>query len=728
MTRTSTDKARTFILALLIISIVFISLKAARAGQDQASTQAEANLLKLLGITASPESVDYVVNKTQFQLHTLLTEQRHQKTWSLSEKIKTDTEAGLRMLFSVDEDIAARLNTLAADKALLEQLVSEIEYAILAKRKIYVYGCGATGRLAKQIESSFWRPFWRRIKAEANLWSKGKSRIDPAIEDALIGEMTGADRALISSLEGFEDLQLIGRLQLADRGIKKGDLVICVTEGGETSSVIGTVLGALDQWKAEAGYAPAESRKKLYFVYNNPDDRLKPFERSRKVIEEPGITKINLTTGPQAITGSTRMQATTIETFVIGSAIETAVERVLRRVLSKKEMSLAGFKEETTLENRLRKFPLLLQEIKKDIPAIARLTDFEAKTYETGHFSTYFAGAGLITVFIDSTERSPTFRLYPLDTVNEPERKCWIQVWTEAPDLKSAWQAFLGRPFRGLKPEIYQKPFEEEINDPYLQEKAVTSLTKAGDDQQLLYDFSLANLNIKSREPKQGDIGVTVLLGPEVEETLKPNSNSSFSRFGSLFASRGALLGIIIIQDKPIAITPAERPAIGIVGASPKKPEPAIVQFSLPGDNDPFRVQQHIALKMLLNAHSTAVMAKLGKVIGNTMTNVSPSNLKLIGRATYLIQLHVNDVLGNPAWVRQYGTRRPISYGEANAVLFDSIAFMKERPEDLGQAAEVPLSIIRILESLRQRRGVTPEEALEIVKTTGLAATLANLK
>jgi hypothetical protein len=53
---------------------------------------------------------------------------------------------------------------------------------------------------------------------------------------------------------------------------------------------------------------------------------------------------------------------------------------------------------------------------------------------------------------------------------------------------------------------------------------------------------------------------------------------------------------------------------------------------------------------------------------------------------------------------------------------------MKERPEDLGQAAEVPLSIIRILESLRQKRGVTPEEALEIVKTTGLAATLANLK
>jgi hypothetical protein len=128
---------------------------------------------------------------------------------------------------------------------------------------------------------------------------------------------------------------------------------------------------------------------------------------------------------------------------------------------------------------------------------------------------------------------------------------------------------------------------------------------------------------------------------------------------------------------------------------------------------------------MILNAHSTAVMAKLGKVVGNTMTNVSPSNLKLIGRATFLIQSHVNDTLGRPAWVRQYGTRRPVSYGEANAVLYDSIAFMRERSQDAGQAAEVPLSIIRILESIRRRRGFTAEEALPLVQKPGLAAYLA---
>ena len=40
--------------------------------------------LSLLKITPSPQSRDYVENKRQFQLHGLLTEQRHPKTWGLN--------------------------------------------------------------------------------------------------------------------------------------------------------------------------------------------------------------------------------------------------------------------------------------------------------------------------------------------------------------------------------------------------------------------------------------------------------------------------------------------------------------------------------------------------------------------------------------------------------------------------------------------------------------------
>jgi len=732
--------------------------------------QEREGVLRLLGIEASPESVDYVVRKTPFQLHTLLTEERHPKTWTLSERIPSSTEAGLTMLLGVDEDIAAKLESLASRPDDLVRLANAVEAAILGRRTIYIYGCGATGRLAKQMESSFWRPFWSRLKAQPDLWAKVKHRVSPEVESSLIGEMTGADRALISSLEGFEDLPLIGRLQLADRGIGRGDLVICVTEGGETSSVIGTVLAALDQWKAAPDFDPAESRKRLFFVYNNPDDRLRPFERSRLVLDEPGITKINLTTGPQAITGSTRMQATTIETFVIGSALEAAVERVLRGALNKKDMIRLGFAAETTIAGRLRDFGPLLREVKRAIPAIAALTDLEAATYAAGRFSTVYAGLGLITVFIDSTERSPTFRLYPLDTVREPKRRCWIQVWTEAadaqaawrsflgrpfrgldPDLyrkpfaeevedrylrekalasltqagdaQAAWRSFLGRPFRGLDPDLYRKPFAEEVEDRYLREKALASLTQAGDDQASLYDFSFSEPNIAKRGPRSGDFGLLVLL-PE-ERRMLSETGSAPRRFERLVLESGAALGVILIEDRSEAT--AKPPVFG-PARDPKKTPIAVVRLAVDTAGDPMGVRSHIALKMLLNAHSTAVMAKLGKIVGNTMTNVSPSNLKLIGRATSLILLHVNDVLARPEWVRRHGPRRPLTYGEANAVLFEAIAFMKEKPQRAGQAAEVPLSIIWILESFREKRGLAAEEALAIHEGRGLQAYLAGLK
>jgi N-acetylmuramic acid 6-phosphate (MurNAc-6-P) etherase len=713
--------------------IIFASLAAVAAlavtGAAQETGEAKGNLLKLLGIEPAAESVDYVRTKTQFQLHTLLTEQRHPKTWPLGERVREDSLAGLKMLSSVDDDIRAKMDELAAAPGVLEQAARAVEAAVLDGRKIYVYGCGATGRLAKQMESAFWRPFWRKALADGRIRRKLAGRIPAGLEENLIGEMTGADRALISSLEGFEDLQLIGRLQLHDRGVRKGDVVICVTEGGETSSVIGTVLAALDQWKSGPGYDPEASRKSLYFVYNNPDDKLLPFDRSRSVLGEPGITKINLTTGPQAITGSTRMQATTIETYVVAAVIETGVGRALARVLAKRDLAKLGFAgggpAGEGVAARLRRFGEVLDGARSALPALAALTDIEAAAYAAGRFSTYYAEKALITVFIDSTERSPTFRLYPLDTVQEPRRKCWIQVWTKAGAPGEAWRAFLGRPFRGLAAELYRKPFETEVDDPYLRRAALESLKRAGDEQADLYDFSLSAANLVGRGPKKGDLCVLVGLSPEEGEFGR--AGSSFSNVLRLAAESGADAAVLLVTDLP----PKEFPRLeaGLrkqyQGAGGRL---VVVSVPVRASGDPFGIRQQVAAKMLLNAHSTAVMAKLGKVVGNTMTNVSPSNLKLIGRATFLIQAHVNDVLGRPDWVKANGARAPVTYGEANAVLFDAIAFLRDRQAEAGQTAEVAFSIIRILESLKQGRGIGRDETLAIVKDFGLSAYLESLK
>lgn len=709
------------LLLLMALAWVFVFFPVF-SQEPQTTPEEKLNLLDLLGIVPSAESVDYIQDKTQFQLHTLLTEQRHPKTWNLSERIQKDYESGLRMLFSVDEDIVDRLSALAQEKELLETAIQAVQDALLHDRKIYVYGCGATGRLAKQMESTFWRPFWKSIKDKPKIWTKIKPRLGENIEDKLIGEMTGADRALISSLEGFEDLLIIGRLQLEDRNVKKGDIVICVTEGGETSSVIGTILAALDQWKNESGYSTERSRKNLFFVYNNPDERLLPFERSRKVLDEPGITKINLTTGPQSITGSTRMQATTIETFVIGHVLQAALDRTLRQILTKKDMSKIGFKKPIDLRKKLENFAFILKQLKGSIPDLAEFTKLEAETYKTGHFSTYFARKGLITVFIDSTERSPTFRLYPLDTVNEKHRKSWIQVWTSAANLQEAWQAFLGRPFRGLNPGFYKMPFEVNIQDPYLQRAALESLKKAGDNQQFLYDFSFSPSNLKTRSPGLDDIGVLALLTPEEEELKNPDS--AFRKFIDLCQIKGSKLSLVFITEKSRKDI---QKILRKISGFKNREETAVVVVRIKAKDDPFSLDQQIALKALLNAHSTGVMARLGKVIGNTMTNVSPSNLKLIGRATYLIQSHVNDILSRPDWVKLYGIRKPISYGEANAVLFESITYLRDKRQEAGQTAEVALSIIRILEALCQNQSVSPGQAFSIVKKTGLSQYLTDV-
>ncbi len=709
---------------ILLIPTILVGFLAlfARPGQEQGQAPPPSGLLRLLGLEVSAESLDYVQNKTQFQLHTLLTEQRHPKTWNLSERIKTDIPAALHMLFSVDEDIVKRLEELAASPQELLRLSSEIKRTILSGRKIYIYGCGATGRLAKQMESTFWRPFWNSLRRDKAVWLKVEKNLGLDLADRLTGEMTGADRALISSLEGFEDLQLIGRLQLLDHQVQKGDLVICVTEGGETSSVIGTILAALEQWKEAPGYSPDHSRQKLYFIYNNPDDRLRPFDRSRSVLEEPGITKINLTTGPMAITGSTRMQATTIETYVVGAALQAAVYDLLSGFLSGKELQRIGFSRRYDLVETLRDFSQVLARVKAAVPRMAEWTELEAKTYADKHFSTYFADKALITVFIDSTERSPTFRLFPLDTVAEPARRCWIQVWTPADDRKQTWLNFLGRPFRGLREDFYRPHFEEEVDDPYLRRAALESLKKADDNQQELYDFSFAEFNLQKRGPQAGDLGVLVCLSPEENRLLEPDS--AFSRFARLFLEKEARLVVVSVNDlnekQTVALEEKINNSYGR-SSSAGQPGPIQVWLNLGRDNDPFLLKQNIGLKMVLNAHSTAVMARLGRVIGNTMTNVSPSNLKLIGRATFLIQSHVNDCLRQPEWIKKYGRRPEISYGEANAVLYDSIEFLKDKQAVAGQTAEVALSIIRILESLRLKKGVANEEALAILQQVGLA-------
>ncbi len=140
-------------------------------------------------------------SKTPFQLHTLLTEQRHPKTWMLGRRIAADTAEGLRMLFGWTRTSPSSSTASSAIRN------SSARSSALRRRS--PRRCSAGGRSTctaagppdgwPSKSSALRRPFWGGLKKnEPGLWAKCAARLDPAVEDELIGEMTGADRALIS--------------------------------------------------------------------------------------------------------------------------------------------------------------------------------------------------------------------------------------------------------------------------------------------------------------------------------------------------------------------------------------------------------------------------------------------------------------------------------------------------------------------------------------------------
>jgi N-acetylmuramic acid 6-phosphate (MurNAc-6-P) etherase len=106
-----------------------------------------------------------------------------------------------------------------------------------------------------------------------------------------------------------------------------------------------------------------------------------------------------------------------------------------------------------------------------------------------------------------------------------------------------------------------------------------------------------------------------------------------------------------------------------------------------------------IAAKLVMNTLSTCTMVRLGRVMGNYMIWVVPSNLKLIDRATrYITKL------------------TDLNYEAANALLFEIIEYVEPRMKtDQAYPPVVGMAVLRAKEKL------TNEQAEERLKYGGLA-------
>ncbi|NIP23404.1 MAG: sugar phosphate isomerase [Phycisphaerae bacterium] len=524
-----------------------------------------------------------------FRLGELLTESSHPKTRALSQTCKSNLGDGIRLLQSVDEEIPPAVEKVFQQDT-FKKLVETFGNALKEKRRIFFTGCGATGRLSILLETA-WRRFWQTLKQKHPDIS---ARL-PEMEDLTYSIMAGGDFALIKSVEGFEDFPDFGRFQLKQAGISPGDVVVAITEGGETPFVIGTAWEGLG------------TKAKVFFVYNNPSEMLqRHVQRSREIIEEPRIAKLDLSTGPMAITGSTRMQATTAELMVVGSALEIALVQFLKENLTASEWEKLGFSISSPDDYHQLLVKLLNHLSEPEmVDTMARLTAFEENIYRRHGLITYMAVSATLDVLTDTTERSPTFMIPPFrkhGDIHSPQS--WAFVKNPFLPTQEAWRDMLQREPRGLEwgPDIYKQ-----LNIPAALQANPPSL-----DNTEIYKFRIGNEPDTSRIDAPDSALVTIAVGDETNHLI----DASLKRFGSGYKKTAAII-------------------IGPSITDVKTDELFHFQCVLP--DSPLQLWHHIAVKLILNTISTATMALMGRVVGNAMIWLSPSNKKLIDRGSRLI-------------------------------------------------------------------------------------------
>jgi N-acetylmuramic acid 6-phosphate etherase len=588
-----------------------------------------------MSLTSQKRSDDFLKISGQFKLGALVTEASHPVTANLSDVAGRDTAAALKLLFEADGDVVRTFRDFVKSGR-----AAGIQKAVVESLKnggrLFFTGCGSTGRLSILLDS-VWRDFWRRQTAA----TRGPAPAD--IENRSFSVMAGGDFALIKSVEGFEDFTAFGKRQIADLGVSSKDVVFAITEGGETSFVIGTA------WQG------IEVGAKVYFVYNNPDDILcEHVERSREVIEERRIEKINLTTGPMSITGSTRMQATSIQLCVMLTVLEMAARELM------------GRDDPATVPDQ---FLFALEDVYAALKSadvlnpLAELVALEEAAYRSGHKNSYFADRLGIDVLTDTTERSPTYCTPPFRKFDDTTAsESWAFLFLPQTESPQAWESILKRAPRCVE---WNEADARGLAGEEKLARTMETIRKISRAELMRFKIGLDGLPY--RQLKNGDCAVAVMSEAEKDSIAPPNG--FFRAQLEAAQSAGAKTASIYFGTSAVKDLP---------------PVAKSVFVPVPGTNLLLDGVTRVVVKLVMNALSTCTMVRLGRVMGNTMIWVVPSNLKLIDRSTR----YISKLAG-------------LDYVRANQLLFEVIEYVEPRMKsDRAYPPVVGVSVLRAKERL----------------------------
>ena len=586
-------------------------------------------------------SKDFLENEKQFHLGVIPTEQSNPLTKNLSWTIQNDTEEGIRTILSADVNIPKVAAKAFKSKPFLN-MVADIKRCMYQHKTFLFSSVGASGRLALQLDAT-WRKFW------TELVSLLPDRKEEFIANCNCSNSltTGGDRALVRSVENYEDYMTFGAKQIDEAGVGEGDVVLALSECGLSASINGSAI---------------EAQKKgctTYYLFCNPKEILCQYlDRARVVFENKKIIKIPLFVGNMAVSGSTRMQVTTVELLVMGAALEVAAGQWLKENLTDDEYKVVlehGYGS-LDLADYAKGFAFVNKSLGKGkaVSGLAKAIEYEKDTYDHNGLITYITHDYLVDIMTDTTERQPTFTLPPFRKFLDREHEVsWAYIKDPLYPSSVAWQHVFRRPIKGL----------EWTKEDYIQMKAAQSII---DNPPSVGASEVGDYNIGYEEdPSRYSRKPARLVSIDINGSASSKQMDWYNKELENFSD-----GIIL--------------RMGNIGRNKLGANEIQIPVKLP--RTCMDLLTHVMVKLIFNSLSTGTMAKMGRVWGNWMIQVLPTNKKLIDRSTRIIA----NIAG-------------IKYEEANYEFFKS--YLGRNPEEEYRESYV-------VETLK-RLGKNPNEQIK---------------
>jgi N-acetylmuramic acid 6-phosphate etherase len=204
------------------------------------------------------------------KLNELTTEMKHNNSFNLDELNSLEI-----IKFMNDED---KKVAYAVEQALepIAQAIDLIQASLAAGGRLFYFGAGTSGRLGV-LDASECPPTYGT----------------PA--EMVQGVIAGGYSALVSAVEGAEDLPELGKADVDQHGVKASDVVVGIAASGRTPYVIGVL-----------NEARKRQAKTISLSCN-----------AKSMIDEGVDAAINVVVGPEVVTGSTRLKAATAQKMVL---------------------------------------------------------------------------------------------------------------------------------------------------------------------------------------------------------------------------------------------------------------------------------------------------------------------------------------------------------------------------------------------------------------------------